>query len=256
MIAEAYRNHAEQVLRTVAKEVNDTRAGWRWAVIAAAFFSVCLGLLTFSVLATFLAPAIALLVALAIHVIGIIAAHHTLHNSSKSRWLWAIFAIAASIVAYVLAWKRAVMWFEGSGFLAGLTALIEPVGIWAMGGVTARAHECLEKALDYQRRARELVNAISSNHRPARSWATKVQQVRDELQAILRVPAETETQVAKRDAAAAHVERWLRLLETHATAEHALDDDAQAQGTEWLHAGHDPAVLPEGPVPAKMVVTP
>lgn len=254
MIGQAYQNHAEQVLRTVSKEVQEAQNGWRWACVAAAIFSVCLGLLTFSVLATFLVPVVAILVALTIHVVGIIAAHHALHHSSRLRWLWTIAAIAASVVAYVLAWKRAVMWFEGSVFLAGCMALIEPLGIWVLGGLTARAHEILENARDYQRRARELQNAISTNHRPARSWSTKVQQVRDELRDITRSAAETDAEVARRDARAAHVARFLKMLETHASVEHADADDAQAEGVHasaadgpWLGLSREsvPAEAPD-----------
>lgn len=255
MRTDAYRIHARQARCTVSREAAAVRFRWALALVFSLIATVLLGTLTFSALAANLDTGVALAYALVLHTVAILAAHVFFHRDDGARLVGGAVAALCAVIAFGIAMNRGLTWFEGSVAVAFLVALLEPLGIALTGWITGAAHRAMDNANFLRRRAYELVDAVRHNHRPARVWATHVQQNRDELARLSEAPDDfDEREQARRDAKAALVERWVNLLESHATAQHALVDDAGEHGFDPII--HAALPQPPRPVPVQPHVVP
>ena len=234
MNTEAYRDCAFDVRQSVQREVRTTEAKWHLAVLFAVAVTLGLTALTFSALAMAFGAAAAMLPAVILHVATVWLAHNYYYSDPENphRTTWGLWAIVGAIAGAALDCWRAMEWSDGAVLLSVGVACLEFIGILAAGSATGLTHRAMDNVHDYRDRADRLFDACERHPRPANVYANVVRQGREEIAAINDIPRRYrhEHLEAQRAAKAAHVQHWQNLLETHATLEQAVADDADERG--------------------------
>lgn len=258
MNTEAYRDCSYDVRQTIVREARAAQTRWELALAFATIVTLALAALTFAALNMIWGPTASLLPALILHAVAVWFAHNYYHSDPEDahRATWGLCALAGAVAGAAFDCWRAMEWSDGAVLPSVGVACLEFIAVLAAGAATGLAHRALDEATDYTGRAHRLFDACERNPRPANVYANVVLQTRRELESINDVPRRYrhEHVEAKRREKAAHVQHWLNLLETHATAEQALADDAEERGEPIPDAviGH----LPPRPVPVQPELVP